>query len=82
MEYRLGQRVKITGQPHTDGSIDSGRIIGIELHPSGIPLGYISRHEYESRFIIPMYKVAYVMDCTQRAQSEWFQEEQLSGMRS
>jgi hypothetical protein len=81
MKYRLGQRVKITGCPHTDGSLDQGKIIGIELHPRGIPLGYISRNEYENRFTEPTYKVAYIMDCTQRAQSEWFTENQLGGIR-
>jgi hypothetical protein len=82
MKYRLGQRVKIIGQPHTDGSIDHGRIIGIELHPKGIPLGYITRREYEERFTEPTYKVAYIMDYTKRAQSEWFAEDQLGGMKS
>ncbi len=78
MTYRMKQKVYIVGQPKTDGRVNEGIIVGIELSPDAWYLGYWTKQDFYSKFTSARYKVAY-QDCfTEKFCQEWYSEKDLS----
>lgn len=78
---RMKQKVRILTSQKTDGRYNTGVIIGIEYTEGYYYLGYNNLREYVTRHDVPRYKVAYVDCVTQRAQNEWYYQNQLEALR-
>lgn len=76
MALRMGKKVKILRQK-TDGRFNFGKIVGVELMEDNMYLGYMNKREYLSRFTVPRYKVAYIDVVTERACTEWFNDNEV-----
>ncbi len=78
-KFKLNQKVEIIGKPRSDGSTDTGVIIGIELCDAELfRRAYSSVKEFQEIFNVVKYKVAYRNAFTSRLIAEWFYEEDLA----
>lgn len=74
---RINKKVTILSGKKTDGRMNKGIIIGIDMQENGHFLGYSTPSEFFSRFTRPRYRVAYIDCVTNRACTEWFQAEEV-----
>ena len=77
MKFRMNGKVKIISNKKVDGRYNYGTILGIEKIQDDFYLGYTSEKEFLSRYTQYKYKVVYIDCVTQRANEEWFHEDDL-----
>jgi hypothetical protein len=74
---RMNSKATILIHKKVDGRLNKGVIVGIEMTEDRAYLGYLTPSEFFSRFTRPRYKVAYIDCVTNRACTDWFQEDEL-----
>lgn len=77
---KLNSKVRITGSPRTDGSVDSGKIIGIKYEPDAYYVG-LTATQFLEQFKVPSYLVASVNAVTNRGNCTWYAEKDLSDFK-